>query len=62
MFYMETLASAIGRCRNAAVILFSASLLACSPQVSHHGHIFTESDLQQVQPGMSKDQVKLAFG
>lgn len=37
-------------------------LAACSAQVDRHGHVFTDIDLQQIQPGMSKDQVKLALG
>ena len=45
-----------------ATIVLAGSLAACTPQIAHHGHVFTESDLQQVQPGMSKDQVRLAFG
>lgn len=60
--YIETLSKAIRGGLRCAVLLLGASLLACTPQITHHGHVFTESDLQQVQPGMSKDQVKLAFG
>lgn len=37
-------------------------LAACSPNVMKHGHQFRENDIQQVQPGMSQDQVKLALG
>jgi len=35
---------------------------ACSPTTLRHGHHFQESDLQQVQPGMSQDAVRLALG
>ncbi len=35
---------------------------ACSPQITRHGHLMTESDLQQVQPGMSQEEVKLSLG
>lgn len=63
VFYIETFAKAIGRGRkHAIIILLGASLLACAPQITHHGHVFVDSDLAQVQAGMSKDQVKLAFG
>ena len=37
-------------------------LAACSATIDRHGHVFTDIDLQQIQPGMSKDQVKLALG
>lgn len=35
---------------------------ACSEQVTKHGHLFRESDIAQVQPGMSQEQVKLILG
>jgi outer membrane protein assembly factor BamE (lipoprotein component of BamABCDE complex) len=34
----------------------------CSPTTLRHGHHFQESDLQQVQPGMSQSAVRLALG
>ncbi len=40
----------------------AAGLAGCSPQVIKHGHQFRETDVQQIQPGMSQDQVKLALG
>lgn len=42
-----------------AGMLFSAG---CSEQVLKHGQHFTQGDLQQIQPGMSQDQVKLTLG
>ncbi len=49
--------------------LVSALLLAvagvatgCSPTTMRHGHHFQESDLQQIQPGMSQSAVRLALG
>lgn len=51
--------------RNTLGILFAAVALAaagCSPITMRHGHHFQESDLQQVQPGMSQDAVRLALG
>ena len=37
-------------------------LIGCAGQVDHHGHLFTNVNLQQIQPGMSQDQVRLALG
>lgn len=34
----------------------------CSPTITKHGQMFRESDLQQIQPGMMQEQVKLALG
>ncbi len=42
-----------------AVALFIAG---CTGQIDRHGHLFTDVDLQQIQPGMSQDQVRLALG
>ncbi|MEL6289151.1 MAG: outer membrane protein assembly factor BamE [Pseudomonadota bacterium] len=50
--------------RQRLVLTFAAcaGLAACSPTISQHGQLFTQSDLQQVQPGASKEQVKTALG
>jgi len=42
----------------------TAALLAagCSEQVLKHGQQFSQGDLQQIQPGMSREQVKLTLG
>lgn len=37
-------------------------LAGCSEQVLKHGQHFTQSDLQQIQTGMSKEQVRLTLG
>lgn len=42
----------------AVMVLISA----CSEQITKHGHLFRESDIAQVQPGMSQEQVKLILG
>jgi outer membrane protein assembly factor BamE (lipoprotein component of BamABCDE complex) len=34
----------------------------CGAQVDRHGHVFIDVDLNQVQPGMTKDQVKTVLG
>ncbi len=45
------------------VLLAAAVLLsACSEQITKHGHLFHESDIAQVQPGMSQEQVRLILG
>ncbi len=42
--------------------LAALSLSGCSSNVIKHGHYFTESDIQQIQPGMSQEQVRLTLG
>ena len=43
-------------------MLLVAPVAGCGAQIDRHGHVFMDVDVQQVQPGMSKDQVKLALG
>lgn len=43
-------------------LVLGGMLAACSPVVTKHGHYFQDSDLQQIQPGMSQEQVRLALG
>ena len=45
-----------------AAVVSVVWLAACSEQVIKHGHHFRETDIQQVQTGMSQDQVKLTLG
>lgn len=40
----------------------TALLAACTVRTSQHGAIFTEAEIQQVQQGMSQDQVELTLG
>lgn len=45
--------------------LLGAALLlgaGCSEQLLKHGQHFSQGDLQQIQPGMSREQVKLTLG
>ena len=35
---------------------------SCAPTIDHRGHRFTADEIEQVQPGMSRQQVELAFG
>lgn len=48
-----------------AAMLLAASAVAlagCANQVNKHGHHFSDTDIQQVQPGMTKEQVRVALG
>jgi outer membrane protein assembly factor BamE (lipoprotein component of BamABCDE complex) len=45
-----------------ALMAASVLLAGCGPTITRHGHQFQESDLQQVQPGMSQDQVRTVLG
>ncbi len=42
--------------------LLALVLAACSPIITKHGHQFRDTELQQVQQGMTQDQVKSALG
>lgn len=46
----------------AALVGFALIAGGCSEQVLKHGQHFSQSDLQQVQVGMSADQVRLVLG
>lgn len=46
----------------AAAIAAGLLLSACAPTITKHGHHFQASELQQVQPGMSQDQVRMTLG
>lgn len=59
--------SMIGPCRAAlkmSGLAFVALLVlaGCSASTLKHGHHLSETDVQQVQPGMSEDSVKMALG
>ena len=43
----------------AAVVLAASG---CAETIVKHGHQFRETDLQQISPGMTQDQVKLTLG
>lgn len=51
-----------GHRRRALLVVLTLGLVGCSEQITVHGHQFHENDLQQVQPGMSQEQVRLALG
>lgn len=52
-------ASNFGRWASIAVYL---GLAGCGAQITKHGALFNANDLQQIQPGMSQDQVRLSLG
>lgn len=45
-----------------ALLAVTVVISACSEQITKHGHLFRESDIAQVQPGMGQEQVKLVLG
>jgi outer membrane protein assembly factor BamE (lipoprotein component of BamABCDE complex) len=45
-----------------ALLISAFFIVSCAGQVDRHGHLFTDVDLQQIQPGMSQDQVRLTLG
>lgn len=53
----------IGKSVRAIIVAASLSALAgCAATTTKHGHHFHDSDLQQIQPGMSQDAVRMALG
>lgn len=45
-----------------AALLVCAWLPGCGAEINRHGHVFMDVDVNQVQPGMSKDQVQQFLG
>jgi len=39
-----------------------AVLTACGAQIDRHGHVFIDVDLDQIRPGMSKEEVNTVLG
>lgn len=50
------------RSRIGLAILLALQLAACSATIVKHGHYFRDSDLQQITPGMSQEQVRQILG
>ncbi len=48
----------------AQLVFLGAVALAggCAEQITKHGQMFRETDIQQIQPGMAQEQVRLALG
>ena len=55
-------AQGAGRPAVLLAMVAALTLTGCSEQIIKHGHHFRETDIQQVQAGMSQDQVKLTLG
>ncbi len=54
-----------GRLRRQALaflIVAALPLAGCGETITKHGHQFRENDLQQIQPGMTQDQVRMNLG
>lgn len=52
-----------GCARRTALLIAGLLVLAgCSTTTIKHGQLLNETDLQQVQPGMTEDSVKMALG
>lgn len=49
-------------CRLAALFAAGWLVAACSSQISRHGYVFTPTELRQIQPGATKEQVVAALG
>jgi outer membrane protein assembly factor BamE (lipoprotein component of BamABCDE complex) len=45
-----------------AVLACGLLIAGCAETITKHGHQFRETDLQQINPGMSQEQVKLTLG
>jgi outer membrane protein assembly factor BamE (lipoprotein component of BamABCDE complex) len=46
-----------------AVLLGAQAVLtACGAQIDRHGHVFIDIDLNEIQPGWSKEQVQTVLG
>lgn len=46
----------------AALLIGAAPLSGCGAQIDRHGHVFIDVDMDQLQPGMSKEEVQTALG
>ena len=44
------------------VLALGLPLGACAGKITQHGHMLTNEEIRQIQPGMSKQQVRLAIG
>jgi len=50
------------RCAVAIAMAAALALSACAESLTKHGHHFRDNDLQQIQSGMSVEQVRLTLG
>ncbi len=58
----STRAHAARLARVALAALLLTAVAGCASQVSRHGQIYSEAEVQQIQEGMSQDQVVLTLG
>lgn len=59
----RTSASTIGKPRQVAIALAAVlALAACGENIIKHGVQFHEGDVQQIQPGMTQEQVRMNLG
>ena len=54
--------SAPGRWAWAVLVAAGLAMAGCAPEITTHGHIFHDTDLAQLQPGMTQDQVRMVMG
>ncbi len=52
----------LGRLRTVLACAAVMGLTACADSVTKHGHHFRETDVQQITPGMSQEQVRFTLG
>lgn len=45
-----------------ALLLGAALISGCGAQIDRHGHVFIDVDLDQIRPGMSKQDVQTVLG
>lgn len=48
--------------RAVCILGLAFGLVACTAQIDKHGHQFTEVEIKQITPGMTKDQVRVQVG
>ncbi|MFM7084688.1 MAG: outer membrane protein assembly factor BamE [Hyphomicrobium sp.] len=44
------------------IVISCVLISGCAEQITKHGQLFKDNDLQQIQPGMGQEQVRLALG
>lgn len=52
----------IGFSRIATAAVLALGLSGCADTIVKHGHHFRDTDLQQINPGMTQEQIKLTLG
>ena len=53
---------AVRRGRLVVALVLGLMVAGCAGQVDRHGHFLSQSDLMQVQPGMTQDEVRSLLG